>query len=229
MKQIKPWLRVKNDPGRLKFKDNFEDLTFRHCEFNKTANPSTEKFDFYKDVIRSSTSKFLFKNCKFCLACGIDISDLRSMAQIWMCNFCGLYEKANEDSDNKKKFHSYLTQRFIQYRQYMEKRCLSLGITNKNREAFALLSETKANSIPSYEEIRIPTDKEFLTGSKKEIKSFLVKATESLDHAGIIKKMWLAANNQSFSHKERSKMIKKLINHVSQCNCVVLSKIQIEK
>jgi hypothetical protein len=208
------WIRVDKDPGRLNFHDNFDDLTFRHHEFKRVPNPPKEKFDFYRTVLKSSSNKFLNKNSKFCKACGIESQDLLSMAMIWACNFIGLYEEQGKDIENKKKLHHYLAQRFYQYRHYMEKRNLSLGLAGDKKAEFSEVHDD--SSVPSYEETRIPSDQELLVAPKDQLIEAMVKMKNQLPHSEFIKKLLLATNNKHLKSKEKKKMHCKINDYVSR-------------
>lgn len=98
---------------KLSFEDNFELVAMRHKEFRKVPNPSAEELKQYEKVVNKAVSRFLYINTKICKRHGIDFDDLRTYAQIWTCNFLGLYKVAKPtNNDNERKLYAHLCQRF---------------------------------------------------------------------------------------------------------------------
>jgi hypothetical protein len=102
------------DPAKkLSFEDNFELVAMRHKEFRKVPNPTAEELKAFDKVIGKAVSRFLYINTKICRRHGLEFDDLKTYAQIWTCNYLGLYKVANPtNNDNERKLYAHLCQRF---------------------------------------------------------------------------------------------------------------------
>ncbi len=89
----------------------------RHTEFRRVPNPSDEKLASYQWLINQASKEFLSRDQWRCQNHMLDIDDLKSHAAVWTCNFIGLYERQDlTQTENDKLLHSYLIQRFNEFR-----------------------------------------------------------------------------------------------------------------
>lgn len=108
-----PLSRGADPTKKLSFEDNFELVAMRHKEFRKVPNPTAADLAQYSKVVDKAISRFLYINTKICRRHGLEKEDLRTYAQIWTCNFLGLYKVANPtNNDNERKLYAHLCQRF---------------------------------------------------------------------------------------------------------------------
>jgi hypothetical protein len=64
-------------------------------------------------VVSKAVNRFLYINTKICRRHGLEFEDLKTYAQIWTCNYLGLYKVANPtNNDNERKLYAHLCQRF---------------------------------------------------------------------------------------------------------------------
>ncbi len=113
---------------RLKFEDNFELISMRHCDFRRSPNPPDEVFKEYKKVMDLACYKFLSFNYKLCKRNLLDHGDLKSYASVWLINFLGNFrDPNNSEKETKNKLFYYLTQKFFcEFKDFLErqeKRC----------------------------------------------------------------------------------------------------------
>jgi hypothetical protein len=101
---------------RLHFSRDFELVAMRHREFRKVPNPTPEILMAFKPVIEKAISRFMYINRKICQRHGLQACDLRTYAQVWTCNYLGLYwVKDPVDRDNERKLYAHLCQRFANF------------------------------------------------------------------------------------------------------------------
>lgn len=108
---------------KLHFDDNFELVAMRHSEFRKVPNPSAEDLAHFEKVIAKAVSRFLYINGKICRRHGLGFDDLRTYAQVWTCNYLGLYFVPNPtQNDNERKLYAHLVQRFHNFLEVLLKK-----------------------------------------------------------------------------------------------------------
>lgn len=109
----KPIDRGPEPERKLMYDDEFELVAMRHKEFRKVPNPSAEELLAFDRVINKAVSRFVYINQRICLRHAIQASDLKTYAQVWACNYLGLYRVAEPtDNDNERKMYAHLCQRF---------------------------------------------------------------------------------------------------------------------
>jgi hypothetical protein len=112
----KPIDRGEEPAKKLNYEDNFELVAMRHKEFRRVPNPTAAELAKYDRVINKAVSRFMYINAKICKRHNQDFGDLKTYAQIWTCNYLGLYKVANPtNNDNEKKLYAHLCQRFHNY------------------------------------------------------------------------------------------------------------------
>lgn len=109
--------------------DDFELTALRHTEFRRVPNPSTAALERYKKTIQSTCWAFLNKNTVLCHDHMLEIGDLVSYAQVWVCNYLGLYEIDDKAEDNVKLLTNYLQQRFSQFRSLLKRKSKNVLVT----------------------------------------------------------------------------------------------------
>lgn len=117
------------DPSRkLHFEGNFELVAMRHKEFRKVGNPDPEELVKYSPVIKKAVSRAVYINAKIFKRHGIEFEDLMTYAQIWTCNYLGLYKvRKPTNNDNERKLYAHLCQRalnFIEVLLKKERNCI---------------------------------------------------------------------------------------------------------
>lgn len=96
---------------KLSYKENFELVAMRHREFRKVDNPTTEELRVYAPVIEKAISRFVFVNRNLMGRFGLEREDLRTYAQVWTCNYLGLYRLPGGVLENGGKLYAHLFQR----------------------------------------------------------------------------------------------------------------------
>lgn len=118
------------DPEKkLCFEDDFELVAMRHREFRKVPNPSEEELTHYDRVVSKAVARFMYINRKICARHGIESSDMKTYAQVWACNFLGLYKISNpqQGNDNERMLYTHLCQRaanFVEVLLKKERSCI---------------------------------------------------------------------------------------------------------
>lgn len=103
--------------------EDFDLATFRHTEFRRVPNPAPEKLASYQWLINQASKEFFSRQQWRCQDHGLEIDDLKSLAAVWTTNFIGLYERSNlSQTENDKLLHTYLIQRFNEYRTLLIKK-----------------------------------------------------------------------------------------------------------
>jgi len=98
---------------KLGYEDNFEMVAMRHREFRRVPNPPPEELASYDSIINKAVARFLRVNQIICARHGLEASDLKTYAQVWACNYIGLYKvAAPTNHDNERKLYAHLSQRF---------------------------------------------------------------------------------------------------------------------
>lgn len=123
-----PINRGEDPTKKMHFDDNFELVAMRHKEFRKVPNPTADELAHFDKVISKAVSRFVFINTKICRRHGLGFDDLKTYAQIWTCNYLGLYKVANPtNNDNERKLYTHLCQRFSNFIEVLlkkERNCL---------------------------------------------------------------------------------------------------------
>ncbi len=117
------------------FSDDPELVGFRHTEFRRVSNPTSEQLAKYSSIIKRTCNTFLRRFETICQDNMLGFDDLQTYAQVWICNYIGLHERsADQDTnhDNTKIATAYLNQRFGELLKTMYK---------KGRNTFAHLDE----------------------------------------------------------------------------------------
>jgi len=103
--------------------EDFELAAFRHTEFRRVPNPAPEKLASYQWLINQASKEFFSRQQWRCQNHMLDIDDLKSYAAVWTTNFIGLYERTNlTQTENDKLLHTYLIQRFNEFRSILMKK-----------------------------------------------------------------------------------------------------------
>lgn len=100
---------------KLSYKENFELVAMRHREFRKVDNPTTEELLVYAPVIEKAISRFVFVNRSLMSRFGLEREDLRTYAQVWTCNYLGLYRLPGGVLENGGKLYAHLFQRLANF------------------------------------------------------------------------------------------------------------------
>lgn len=115
---------------KLNFHTDFELVSMRHCEFRRVPNPSKADLTHYKGVIERTAWAFLRSNYDLCAGHGLEIGDLVTYAQVWTCNYLGLYVVPSPtNNDNEKKLHYHLMQRFSNFRDLLYQKGKGIFVT----------------------------------------------------------------------------------------------------
>lgn len=111
------------EPIKVRARDEFELVAFRHSELRRVPNPDPARLEFYEATIASSCANF-YRRCKnLCTDSMYEIDDLKSFAYIWTCNYIGLYQLPSDENDqNLKLLRTYLSQRFNELRKLLWKK-----------------------------------------------------------------------------------------------------------
>ena len=108
---------------KASFLDDFELVAMRHTDFRRSPNPSNEVLRSFKVVVDKAVWKFYKKNIQTCADHGYEIEDLRSYAMIWTVNYLGVKQGEQlERDDNERHLFQYLSQRFIEFREQLNKK-----------------------------------------------------------------------------------------------------------
>jgi hypothetical protein len=108
---------------KLHYSDNFELVSFRHNEFRKAPNPTSEELNKYKQILKHSCHFFYRRNFKTCERNLIGEDDLMSYALVWTTTYLGLYKVQREtNNDNVRKLRAYLNQRFAEFAKMISKK-----------------------------------------------------------------------------------------------------------
>lgn len=128
-----PVNRGEEPKKKLHFDDNFELVSMRHKEFRRVPNPTEAELAQFQPVIKAAVSRFMYINKVICQRHGLEFSDLQTYAQVWTCNYLGLYMIENPTQcDNEKNLRKNLRQRFAEFAQMLvkkERNCLPDGHT----------------------------------------------------------------------------------------------------
>lgn len=101
---------------KLNTDDHFELVAMRHTEFRRVPNPTNQQLESHKTTIDKAINRAQSIHYNLFARNGLDKEDLRTYAQIWTCNFLGLYNiKAEGYKDNERKLYAYLCQRFSNF------------------------------------------------------------------------------------------------------------------
>lgn len=113
---------------KLHFDDNFELVSMRHKEFRRVPNPTDADLKYFSKVIAKAVGRFMYINQVICRRHLVQFEDLQTYAQVWTCNYLGLYSVANPTvNDNERKLYAYLCQRFAEFASMLvkkERNCL---------------------------------------------------------------------------------------------------------
>lgn len=145
---------------KLSYEDNFELVAMRHQEFRKVPNPSKAELAKYDRVINKAISRFMYINSKICKRHLLGFEDLKTYAQVWTCNYLGLYKVANPtNNDNEKKLYAHLCQRFSNFVDVFlkkERNCVpdaeTLSIALFGRPVETAKARTARNAALGYED-----------------------------------------------------------------------------
>lgn len=108
---------------KLHYDDNFELVSMRHKEFRRVPNPSTADLEVFTAVVRKAVRRFMFINTVICRRHLLAFEDLQTYAQVWTCNYLGLYKVENPtQNDNERKLYVYLCQRFAEFAKMIVKK-----------------------------------------------------------------------------------------------------------
>lgn len=132
---IRPMTKFNREPSltKIRARDEFDLVAMRHCEFRKVDNPDPVRLEYYEPVIQSASATFFRRSKNLCTDSMFEITDLKSYAYVWACNFIGLYELPSDEGDqNLKLMRTYLQQRFGELRRLLWK---------KNRNIFVHYDE----------------------------------------------------------------------------------------
>lgn len=117
-------------PKKLNFHNDFELVSMRHSEFRRVPNPTTADMKHYKGVIERTAWAFLRSNHELCVGHGLEIGDLITYAQVWTCNYLGLYVVPSPtNNDNEKLLHCHLMQRFSNFRDLLYQKGRGIFVT----------------------------------------------------------------------------------------------------
>ena len=94
-------------------KSDFDLIVMRHQEFRRVSNPSDDKLKSCMPIIDIVCRKFYAANPWLFSELSMEISDLKTYASVWTCNYIGLYEDPESTSG---ELYSHLWQRLIDFR-----------------------------------------------------------------------------------------------------------------
>jgi hypothetical protein len=115
--------------------NEFDLVAFRHNDFRRVPNPSKPELAKYEKVIQNACKSFLRTSQNLCEDSMLEFADLITYAQVWTCNYLGLFELSEADatdSGNEKLLMSYLVQRFGEFRLLLKKRGRSVFVSSED-------------------------------------------------------------------------------------------------
>lgn len=132
---------------KIRARDEFELVAFRHAELRRVPNPDPVRLKFYEPTIASACANF-YRRCKnLCDDSMYQIDDLKSFAYVWAINYIGLYQLSSDEGDqNLKLLRTYLNQRFNELRKLLWKK--NRNVLIHYDEAAIVLTGTVFNEIP---------------------------------------------------------------------------------
>jgi len=110
-------------PDKVSFKEDFDLLCMRHCDFRRSPNPASGVLEKYKKSGDIAASIFKYNNHALCKRNYLEVSDLKTYANVWIVNYLGNFNNPLDDEqDVYKKLYSYLMQKFYEFQRYLVKK-----------------------------------------------------------------------------------------------------------
>ena len=206
------------DPtASLHYHDNFELISFRHCEFRRVPNPPPAELAQYDKVVAGACYRFFQKNIALCDRNGIELEDLETYAKIWTCNYLGLYKVAIETkNDNIRKLRVHLGQRFT--------------------ELFCMITKKERNCLPTNEACQIaffgtivdrnheiegfsvdPRREEYVPRWHDDPPEYLTKYLARLPHDKLLDTLMGVITNSTHPPEARAEATARLRLHQEKC------------
>ena len=177
--------------------DDFDLVIMRHCEFRRVPNPPQEVMDFYRNTQNIAVRNFYSGNQAFCKTIGLEVEDLMTYAQVWTCNFHGLFAiRESKADDNKRLLHNYIKQRFNELRAGWFKRLKNTNHDAESMDLFYTDIESSNQSSPA----------ELLTEKLNE-----------LPHEELVRVLAFASTNRSLGRETRAEAKARLHRHKKSC------------
>jgi len=218
---------------RLSYDDNFELVSMRHREFRRVPNPDAQDLVQYKKVMEQACYRFINLNQDLCRRNCLLVEDLMTYAQVWTCNYLGLYKVAVETvNDNVRKLRAHLKQRFAEFAYMVKKKernCFPspdtvqialLGQTvdeNHRLEGFSTDPTLEDNVDPDYSERHVELDLSDEESRRQSAAASLSKHLRILPHEKMVEVLNEAITNTSLCHDARGEAAKQLRMHQKTC------------
>ena len=222
---------------KLSYHDNFELVSLRHREFRRVPNPDPVELAGYKKVMEQACYRFVNMNQELCRRNCLLVEDLMTYAQVWTCNYLGLYKVAVETvNDNIRKLRAHLKQRFAEFAKMIQKKerdCFPAPDTvhiallgkpideNHRLESFSIdptLDEgVDTDYIKRHSELDLSND----DTRRNSAVVLLAKNLKSMPHDKMIQVLTEAAANNSLCADARSEANRQLRLHERSCNVCI--------
>lgn len=218
---------------KLHYEDNFELVSMRHREFRRVPNPNPRTLHQYKRIAEQACYRFVNMNQQLCRRNCLLVEDLMSYAQVWTCNYLGLYQVAVETAnDNVRKLRAHLKQRFAEFAGMVRKKerncfpspdtvqiaLLGKSVDENHRvEGFSTDPTIEDGVDVNYVKRHRELDTSDANTRRVSAATILTRLLQNLPHEKMVQTLDEASKNPSIAPNARAEAAKQLRSHQKIC------------